>query len=156
MAARSWASPGASAAWSPGLWTLGLAPASGDDVTIGGSATSYTVTLNIDSPAINSLTLGTNGGAGNATLDVGTHNLNVTGGSSDTITLLGSGLGSHLTIGGGTINANTLNIVSGDITGFGTITATVTVFADASLQASGGTLEVAGAVIRPPARAQFH
>ena len=84
MAARSWASPGASAAWSPGLWTLGLAPASGDDVTIGGSATSYTVTLNIDSPAINSLTLGTNGGAGNATLDVGTHNLNVTGGSSDT------------------------------------------------------------------------
>jgi hypothetical protein len=89
--------------WSP----FGV-PNSNDDVVLGGGITagSYTVTLDVDSAALDSLTINSVG-IGPATLDVGTSTLGVTGnglGALDTVGVTGAGNG--ITIAGGAISAS--------------------------------------------------
>src|SRR5439155_23928786 len=71
-------------------------PAASDAVTI---STAVTVTLNVDTPVLSSITIA-NSGSGTATLDVGTHTL-----STGTLTVGGTAKNSTLTIGSGIVNA---------------------------------------------------
>src|SRR5215475_13436140 len=102
--ATTWRVPGASGTWNTGgNWSPSSIPGDQADVILDGSATAYSVSLDVDTAALNSLTIGTDGGSGNVTLAVGSYTLNVIGsGGTDTITLQGTG-GSHITIGGGRI-----------------------------------------------------
>jgi hypothetical protein len=78
-----------------GNWFPFGVPNSNDDVILGGGITagSYTVTLDVDSPALDSVTINS-AGIGPATLDVGTHTLGVTGnglGAADSVGVTGAG-----------------------------------------------------------------
>ena len=74
MATRTWANPNGGL-WSVKTnWSPNGVPAGGDDVFINAGGT-YTVTLDVNSAALNSLTLGGSG----VTLAVGTSTLRVSG-----------------------------------------------------------------------------
>src|SRR6266481_1841283 len=112
MAIVTWANPGTDGTGNvPANWTGGVLPAADDDVTLGGFTASYTVTLDITTPALDSLNVG-NGNTGSVTLSLGVNTLNVTGvggGFTDTITLNETG-GATISLASGTINASILNL----------------------------------------------
>src|ERR1041385_6547878 len=92
MATVSWLNPGTSGNWSDAAnWSSAAVPATGDDVTLGDGAGPYTVTLDVSSENLDSLTLGST--TGGVTLAVGSNTLTVLGtggGATDTITLQGT------------------------------------------------------------------
>ncbi|MBV9862594.1 MAG: hypothetical protein JO267_10650, partial [Alphaproteobacteria bacterium] len=107
----SWENPGTSGNWSVGSnWSTGASPTFQEDAVLGNYGSPYTVTLDVNTPALDSLTIG-QGSASNApvTLDIGAETLNVTGtgsGATDTITLDANNTGpNELYIEGGTIEA---------------------------------------------------
>ncbi|MBR0843457.1 DUF4347 domain-containing protein, partial [Bradyrhizobium liaoningense] len=147
MATKTWTGGGTtidpnSQNWNTaGNWSPSGVPAAGDDVIIGGSSGgSYTVTLNTDTPALNSLTI--NFTANAATLSIGTgRTLNVT----NTVSLTGT---NGISISGtGTVNAGTLALgPSTNVTGAGTLNITGHYTGTGKIMASGGTLDVFGTV----------
>ncbi|MGC2413873.1 MAG: Hint domain-containing protein, partial [Stellaceae bacterium] len=144
----SWTNPGTSGNWSSGAnWTNpgnpGNPPGATDDVVLGDTLTTpYTVTLDVSSAALDSLTLGST--TGGVTLAVGSNTLDVLGtgaGFTDAITLQGTN-GSEITIAGGTIAATSLAIAAGStLDGFGGVNAAVS--GSGTVIASGGALELA-------------
>ena len=161
LTARSWASPGTNGNWNTaGSWSPIGVPVAGDDVTIGGtSGSSYTVTLNVNTPALDSLTMNFSNGANTATLAIGTNTLNVNGtgvGATDT---LATSANNNITIsGGGILNAGTLSLggtLTGTGAGAGTSAGTINSVAtngtsiisgSGKIMASGGTLDVFGTI----------
>src|SRR5713101_9887261 len=149
MATVTWLTPGTDGVWSVGTnWDNTTGPAATDDVSIGGNAASYTVTLDFTpTPALDSLTLGS-GLAGSVTLSLGANSLDVTGagaGFTDTITLNETG-GATISLGGGAITAATLNLNTANalVVGFGTLTFTSFILGSGSIVANGGLLDVTG------------
>src|SRR4051794_38870303 len=122
MAVKTWATPGTSGNWNVDAnWgPLPGVPAATDDVTIGGSATAFTVTLDIATTgALDSLTLG-DGVNGNVILSLGANALDVSGagvGATNDILLQGAG-GSTITVQGGSITADLMVIAAGGVAGF--------------------------------------
>src|SRR6266404_2213540 len=114
-------------------WSPSGVPAAGDDVIIGGSGT-YTLTLNV-SATVNSLTISDS----SATLAIGTATLTVTGTINDQsgrITIAG---GKIIAAGGLALASPTANL-----SGWGTVAAPVS--GSGTVTASGGTLDLTGAV----------
>src|SRR6266851_5525620 len=149
MATVTWLTPGTDGVWSVGTnWDNTTGPAATDDVSIGGNAASYTVTLDFTpTPALDSLTLGS-GLAGSVTLSLGANSLDVTGagaGFTDTITLNETG-GATISLGGGAITAATLNLNTANalVVGFGTLTFTSFVVGSGNIVADSGTLDITG------------
>ncbi|MDP4266373.1 MAG: hypothetical protein Q8880_02935, partial [Bacteroidota bacterium] len=127
--------------WSTATWTGGL-PVAGDDVVIGPNATT-TLTLDVDPPNLNSITIG---GVNNRIIvfNVNGHTLNVTNGGTKTIAInciatnigrtttfnIGSGnvtcggITSNAANSGGTGNTNNLIISTGSLTVTGNISMT--------------------------------
>ncbi|MEK9283021.1 Ig-like domain-containing protein [Bradyrhizobium sp. ISRA442] len=146
MAAKTWTGGGStgnpnSGNWSSsGNWSPSGVPAAGDDVTIGGnSGGSYTVTLDVSSAALNSLTMNFNN---TATLLIGSgKTLNVT----NTVSLNSTNI---ISMSGGTVNAGTLALIapSANVTGFGTLSISGHYTGTGKLTANGGTLDVFGTV----------
>jgi large repetitive protein len=120
-------------------WSPSGAPASGDDVIIGGNGT-YTVTVNVAVTTVHSVTISDSG----ATLAIGASTFNVTGTSATAINVTAG----HITIAGGTISDTAgggLTLASGaNLSGRGTVAASLS--GSGTVQASGGTLDLTGAV----------
>src|SRR6266852_6529331 len=146
MATVTWLTPGTDGVWSVGTnWDNTTGPAATDDVSIGGNAASYTVTLDFTpTPALDSLTLGS-GLAGSVTLSLGVNTLDVTGGGSGTITLNETG-GATISLGGGAITATTLNLNTANalVVGFGTLTFSGFVVGSGNIVADSGLLDITG------------
>jgi hypothetical protein len=128
----------------PGNWSPLGVPTSNDDVILGGGITagSYTVTLDFDSPALDSVTINS-AGIGPATLAVGAHTLGVTGnglGAADSVVVTGAGNG--ITIAGGAINASGGIFVGSNtsLVGFGTLTGPIS--GSGTFEALAGNLDI--------------
>src|SRR5713101_5017759 len=148
MAIVTWANPGTDGTWNvPANWTGGVLPVADDDVTLGGFTASYTVTLDITTPALDSLNVGT-GDTGSVTLSIGANTLEVTGaggGATDTITLNEVG-GATIALANGTIDAATLNLNTANalVVGFGTLTFSGFVVGSGNIVADSGLLDITG------------
>ncbi len=145
---RGWSSPGTSSNWNdPNNWTPTGVPLAGDDVVIGGTVGSdYTVTLDIDTTALDSLTLDFSNGTNVATLAIGTCTINVNGtGGTDAVTVSGN---NAITIAGGVLGSGTLSLSANTakLTGFGTLNIAGNITGAGTLQASGGTLTTFGTI----------
>lgn len=151
LATQTWIGAGGSASdptggdWSVAAnWLDGAAPVAGDDAVLGGSAggNPYTVTLDVSTPALNSLTINA---ASGATLAVGANTLNVNGtgsGATDTINVAAN---NSVTMAGGALDAGNVSL-AGSLTGFGTLNVAGGVAGSGTIQASGGTLDVTGTI----------
>ena len=132
MATKTWKNRGSSDAWSTASdWTTREVPAADDDVVIAGSTPPCAVTCNVtsSSPALDLLTLGTNGGNGNATLATGANQtLEIGGTDTDSMTIVTSG-GPALSLSSTifTDTGLTTSITSGGQTKDNTLTLTGTV-----------------------------
>jgi large repetitive protein len=136
MATKTWTS---GPNWSTATWTNGI-PVAGDDVVLNRSG-SHTLTLDVDTPSLKSLSFGSSGGSD--TLDVGSHILNVNYAGSTGISLNGG----DISIAGGTINdTSDLSANTGNISGYGTLNVGGTISGAGTLTASGGTLDVFGTI----------
>ena len=114
----------------------------------GNSGGNYTVTLDVNSAALDSLTINFSNGTSVATLAIGSKTLNVNGsgsGATDTVSVTGI---NAITIAGGTINAGTVSLAASgtSLSGFGTLNISGHYTGTGTLQASGGTLDVFGTV----------
>ena len=158
LVAKTWTGGATTTSPVAGLWNTASnwspsgVPAAGDDVTIAGN-TAYTLTLNVTTAALNSVTIGSTNASG-ATLAVGANTLNVNGtgsGATDTLSLTGS---NKVTIAaGGVINATTISLGASttSLIGVGTLNSSGTnstnnITGTGTLQASGGTLDVFGTI----------
>jgi hypothetical protein len=152
LALKFWTGPGQSSVtnpadgkWNdPGNWSPFGVPTSNDDVILGGGITagSYTVTLDVDSQALDSVTINS-AGIGPATLAVGAHTLGVTGnglGAVDTVVVTGAGNG--ITIAGGAISASGGIFVGSNtsLVGFGTLAGPIS--GSGTFEALGGNLDI--------------
>ncbi len=132
MATKTWKNRGSSDAWSTASdWTTREVPAADDDVVIAGSTPPCAVTCNVtsSSPALDLLTLGTNGGNGNVTLATGANQtLEIGGTDTDSMTIVTSG-GPALSLSSTifTDTGLTTSITSGGQTKDNTLTLTGTV-----------------------------
>lgn len=138
MAQKTWKGSGSTSSPKSGNWNKSSnwspsgVPLAGDSVVLAGHST-YTLTLNVATPNLNSLTINDLG----ATLAVGTSTLTVTGTSSVSL--------GHITIAGGKISAGGLTLASGtSLSGSGTVAAPLS--GAGTITASGGTLDLTGTV----------
>ena len=152
LALKFWTGPGPGSVTNPadgkwntdGNWFPSGVPTSNDDVILGGGITagSYTVTLDVDSQALVSVTINS-AGIGPATLAVGAHTLGVTGnglGAVDTVVVTGAGNG--ITIAGGAISASGGIFLGSNtsLVGFGTLTGPIS--GSGTFEALGGNLDI--------------
>jgi large repetitive protein len=119
-------------------WSLAGIPGVGDDVVLAGTG-NYSVTLNVNSGALNSLTVTDP----TATLAIGSFTLSISGSSATAVNLAGK-----ITIANGTINdAGGLFLASNaQLSGAGTLNISGQYTGTGILLASGGTLDVFGTV----------
>ena len=106
------------------------------------TAGSYTVTLDVNSQALDSVTINS-AGIGPATLAVGAHTLGVTGnglGAADTVVVTGAG--NEITIAGGAIAASGGIFLGSNpsLVGFGTLTGPI--LGSGTFEALGGNLDI--------------
>ena len=120
MATKRWTGGGSTSGPHSGNWNVASnwspsgVPTAGDDVVLGGSGISgdYTVTLNINTPRLDSLTINDSSFFGQATLAIGSFTLDVTGTGSGHTNAVSVSNGNHITIVGGTIKASALALTS--------------------------------------------